>query len=98
MICSVSRFRKRSDGDFDCPNGEDEQNCPFICPYPQFYKCSDTGICISTSQLCNGIPDCLNGEDEYPGLCAGGMGGMGYRPYGARSARSFISKNVTLEK
>ena len=28
-------------------------------------------ICVSLEKLCNGIPDCPNGDDENPGLCSG---------------------------
>ena len=57
------------DGDIDCPRGEDEQDCPFICPYPHYYRCSDNGKCIDAAQLCNGYEDCDNGEDEGIRVC-----------------------------
>lgn len=44
---------------FDCPNGDDEENCD----YSFFFKCS-SGEDISSNLVCNFINDCQDGSDE----------------------------------
>ncbi|XP_063282577.1 transmembrane protease serine 6 isoform X1 [Pelobates fuscus] len=48
------------DGVKDCSNELDERNC--VCPAQ--YQCSESGPCISVSQVCDGNKDCVNGTDE----------------------------------
>ena len=33
------------------------------CP-PDMRQCGDTNECVRLEQLCNGVDDCSNGEDE----------------------------------
>ncbi|XP_077986738.1 uncharacterized protein LOC144441082 [Glandiceps talaboti] len=50
----------------DCPDQEDEDNCPDKdCNAPDF-KC-DNSVCILGYLACNGVPNCKNGEDEKCG-------------------------------
>ncbi|KAJ8960391.1 hypothetical protein NQ314_006081 [Rhamnusium bicolor] len=53
------------DGMFDCPGGEDENNCDDYknCTTTQF-KCKMDGSCISLSVVCDGVFDCPDGTDE----------------------------------
>ncbi|ERL95566.1 sortilin-related receptor [Dendroctonus ponderosae] len=54
------------DHSFDCPNGEDEQNCSttgMTCPQNHF-KCAIDGSCISRALVCNGIANCPDQSDE----------------------------------
>ena len=40
------------------------------CPYNHF-KCKVNGKCVHNSWLCDGEPDCLDGEDESKAVCEG---------------------------
>uniref|UniRef100_A0A914DFL6 Uncharacterized protein n=1 Tax=Acrobeloides nanus TaxID=290746 RepID=A0A914DFL6_9BILA len=59
----------KCDGEFDCPNKDDEENCGnFTCGNDQF-KCTSNqdgnfASCIPNSWKCDGQADCANGEDE----------------------------------
>lgn len=60
-------YSNRCDGKFDCPLGDDENECipELICPYNSHYRCSDSGDCIEINQVCDDQVDCPGGEDEY---------------------------------
>jgi hypothetical protein len=47
------------DGLFDC-DGDECKPCE-----DTEYKCQ-TGVCIPGAGVCDGIPDCDDGTDEYP--------------------------------
>ncbi|CAF1688232.1 unnamed protein product, partial [Adineta ricciae] len=62
----------RCDGFWNCPNGEDEENCHISNCSRQFLDCISpfnyTKICLPSHQVQNGIVDCLGGLDELQ-LC-----------------------------
>lgn len=57
------------DGTRDCYDGSDEFGCETYCPFPEYYRCSDTGLCMDSYHVCDGRRDCRNGEDEAPYNC-----------------------------
>ena len=34
------------------------------CTIPGDVKCRDSGICIHSDMICNGMKDCMDGSDE----------------------------------
>ncbi|XP_072034298.1 uncharacterized protein [Amphiura filiformis] len=53
----------RCDGKWDCPNGEDEQQCnDFTCH--GFYRCRGSKQCLMDDHICDGIKQCPDGDDE----------------------------------
>ncbi|XP_053212406.1 low-density lipoprotein receptor-like isoform X2 [Panonychus citri] len=57
------------DGTPDCYDASDEFGCESVCPFPEYYRCSDTGLCMDSYHVCDGRRDCRNGEDEAPYNC-----------------------------
>merc|ERR1712142_963958 len=65
-------LNKMCDGEIDCYNGYDEDNCASLDEVPTNSSCTnDEFVCIganrtcqSKSSICDGIVDCPNGEDE----------------------------------
>ena len=49
------------DGDADCINDLDEENCP--CKSSQFH-CQSNGLCIDRKMQCDGVRDCVDYSDE----------------------------------
>lgn len=58
------------DGWDDCPSGLDEEGCDKVCPYPDYYRCSDSKTCMDSYHVCDGRKDCPNGEDESYYQCS----------------------------
>lgn len=55
------------DGKTDCPDGEDEADCPVPgCNEGQF-ECQTSKECINMTDVCNGRADCSDRSDEGPG-------------------------------
>ncbi|KAL1227595.1 Low-density lipoprotein receptor-related protein [Trichinella spiralis] len=79
--CGIHKFRckngkciskkKLCDGEFDCIDGSDEQNCSVKmglmksdCPSNTFHCNSEPSICLPVDLICDFERDCPNGEDE----------------------------------
>lgn len=57
------------DGQYDCENGKDEDNCAVIVCATGTFDCGNKR-CIYERYLCNGIDDCGNGRDESESVCS----------------------------
>ncbi len=47
-----------------CPPWADEVNC-IRTSCPRQFKCHNTSTCIAPDNMCNGVYDCILGDDEY---------------------------------
>ncbi|XP_051863567.1 basement membrane-specific heparan sulfate proteoglycan core protein isoform X15 [Drosophila albomicans] len=65
-ICPRSGYRVcdevKCDGERNCPDGEDEEDCPSVCNEGE-HVCDDHR-CLVPSMLCDGIHQCDDGTDE----------------------------------
>ncbi|XP_034057892.1 LOW QUALITY PROTEIN: low-density lipoprotein receptor-related protein 8 [Gymnodraco acuticeps] len=64
------------DGEPDCKDGSDEDDCATACSEDQF-QCAHGKKCIEKQQLCDGVPQCLDRSDEL--LCPEGSEGCYHR-------------------
>ena len=60
----------KCDGDPDCYDGSDEENCgdPKNCKDNE-YQCKDRSTCIPERWKCDGEKDCSDGSDEHGEHC-----------------------------
>ncbi|KAM6149597.1 prolow-density lipoprotein receptor-related protein 1-like [Erethizon dorsatum] len=52
------------DGEHDCQDGSDEENCAQICHKPGFFQCLDGSRCLEGKFHCDGAQQCPDGSDE----------------------------------
>uniref|UniRef100_H2LGR4 Subcommissural organ spondin n=1 Tax=Oryzias latipes TaxID=8090 RepID=H2LGR4_ORYLA len=55
----------RCDGESDCMDGSDEQDCGGLCGFGHV-PCLSQDQCVHYLQLCDGTPHCKDGSDETP--------------------------------
>lgn len=58
----------RCDGETDCLDGSDEQQCAALCG-PGQVSCLSGDQCVDYQQLCDGTPHCRDASDESINNC-----------------------------
>jgi hypothetical protein len=51
-----------NNGQHDCPHGEDENIANLTCP--GYYRCQNSGSCVHSAHLCDGVYQCPEKDDE----------------------------------
>ncbi|XP_060092506.1 very low-density lipoprotein receptor-like [Heteronotia binoei] len=52
------------DGENDCADGSDEENCSQFCNDQEMFECESGDKCIEERYHCDGFPHCPDGSDE----------------------------------
>ncbi|KAM5194042.1 low-density lipoprotein receptor-related protein 2-like [Mantella aurantiaca] len=54
----------KCDGEKDCLDGSDEEDCKSYCSNEDFFQCVDGTKCIEKKYRCDGVKQCSDGSDE----------------------------------
>ena len=87
---------KVCDGIIDCPNRDDESQCPLQRCHKMLH-CG--GVCIYPSEICDGIPQCPDGDDELvceAPVCPKGCQCLGYSMFCTTVSVNNITANKLL--
>nr|XP_061804188.1 very low-density lipoprotein receptor-like [Nerophis lumbriciformis] len=82
-------FSHLCDGENDCNDGSDEEECSSTCEQDQF-QCAHGKKCIEKNQVCDGVPQCQDRSDEQK--CTKDMEGCAHYCDGGNSCipKSFL--------
>uniref|UniRef100_A0AC35U6F2 EGF-like domain-containing protein n=1 Tax=Rhabditophanes sp. KR3021 TaxID=114890 RepID=A0AC35U6F2_9BILA len=66
LVCFPNSYK--CDGQMDCKNGEDEENCHELKCDKDYFKCAQVGnhtfTCVPNAWRCDNQRDCSDGQDE----------------------------------